>query len=62
MKSKGLLWLTLILGILTTSPSFAILISQPSQFGDDTITLDTDTGLRWLDVFQGPTPITPLNP
>lgn len=53
MKSKGLLWLTLILGILTTSPSFAILISQPSQFGDDTITLDTDTGLRWLDVFQG---------
>lgn len=54
MKSKGLLWLTvMILSTLTTSPSFAILISQNSQYGNDSITLDTDTGLRWLDPFLG---------
>lgn len=51
MKSNRLLLLTLIIGTLTTSPSFAILLSQHSQYGHDSITLDTDTGLQWLDPF-----------
>ena len=39
--------LTLAYGISNVG---AVLISSDSTFGTDTITLDTDTGLQWLDV------------
>lgn len=39
----------LILSTVLISPSYAVLISQNSIYGSDSITLDTDTGLQWLD-------------
>lgn len=39
----------LILSTVLISPSYAVLISQNSVYGRDSITLDTDTGLQWLD-------------
>ena len=46
---KLLLLCTLSLGHVVNQ-AHATLISMDSAFGSDTITLDTETGLRWLDV------------
>lgn len=45
-------WLTAVcvLTFLAATAAHAELISEDSAFGADTITLDTDTDLRWLDV------------
>jgi PEP-CTERM motif len=36
--------------LLVGGSASAALVSEDSPFGTDTITLDTDTGLRWLDM------------
>lgn len=49
MKSRWVLGSCLSLGLLC-NPASAALVSLGSSFGADTITLDTETGLRWLDL------------
>lgn len=44
-------WLACLVSVLIASPSYALLVSEDSVYGTDSITLDTDTGLEWLDVF-----------
>ncbi|HSJ96574.1 MAG TPA: hypothetical protein VLC53_05865, partial [Myxococcota bacterium] len=34
------------------APASAELVSESSEFGEDTITHDTETGLRWLDLTE----------
>ncbi|MEO0972333.1 MAG: hypothetical protein AAFX85_04500 [Pseudomonadota bacterium] len=41
--------ITLLLACFAGSLAHAALVSQDSAFGANTITLDTDTGLEWLD-------------
>lgn len=48
-RQKMCLWFMLAAFSLS-SPAQASLISMNSTYGVDTITLDTDTGLEWLDV------------
>ena len=40
---------------LLSATAHAALVSEDSSFGTGTLTLDTDTGLQWLDVFVGST-------
>jgi hypothetical protein len=42
----------ILAGALLSGPATATLVSENSPFGTDTITLDTDTGLRWLDMTE----------
>lgn len=42
-------WLACLVSVLIASPSYALLVSEDSVYGTDSITLDTDTGLEWLD-------------
>jgi len=49
-KSAPLLGALCFVPLLSLNVAHAELISQDSAFGVDTITLDTDTNLQWLDV------------
>src|SRR4029453_2835960 len=40
----------LVAGWLVPGTATATLVSEDSSFGTDTITFDTETGLRWLDL------------
>lgn len=40
----------IVAGAVLSGPASATLVSEDSPFGADTITFDTDTGLRWLDL------------
>jgi len=43
---------TLAVAALAARPAAAVLLSESSAFGADTITRDTATGLRWLDLTE----------
>lgn len=49
MNPVSLILSLLFLGVFASAPSYAVLISQNSVYGHGSLTLDTDTGLQWLD-------------
>jgi len=49
-RSLRFLRIALLGGLLAAQSAPAALLSEDSSFGTDTVTFDTATGLRWLDI------------